>query len=162
MAGASPDVVPGLEAYVAVLLSYIITRRRRAAAHRARLEPSPMIVKSHPWERGFTVEGRAANKHRGGRVGFMQQRLCDLTDAQFVRRYKVGKRAFFEMEARLRPVLEPQRKYAILSSGSPVPTDLQLSMTLRMLAGTLSGTRDTVFLPFSRSPPPTTPRAARR
>jgi len=94
MVGASPDAVPGLEAYVVVLLSCIITRRRRAAAHRARLEPSPSIMKSHPWERGFTVEGRAANKLRGGREDFMQKRLRDLTGAQFLRRYKVRKSTF--------------------------------------------------------------------
>jgi len=162
MVGASPDAVPGLEAYVVVLLSCIITRRRRAAAHRARLEPSPSIMKSHPWERGFTVEGRAANKLRGGREDFMQKRLRDLTGAQFLRRYKVRKSTFKKMVARLRPVLEPQHRFARSSSGSPMTTEVQLSMTLRMLAGTLSGTRDTVSLLFSRSSPSTTPRAARR
>ena len=59
MAGASTDVVPGLEPYVAVLLSYIITRRRRAAAHRARLDPPPSarFVRRHG-TRIFAMPGR--------------------------------------------------------------------------------------------------------
>ena len=60
-----PDAIPGLEGYLAVLLSCIVLRRRRAAAHRAQVAPS--IVKSRPWERGFTVEGRAPNRHRAAR-----------------------------------------------------------------------------------------------
>jgi hypothetical protein len=155
MAGVPPDAIPGLEGYLAVMLSCIVLRRRRAAAHRAQIAPS--IVKSRPWERGFTVEGRAPNRHRGGRDVFMQNRMRDLNDIEFVRRYKVRKSTFDMMVEELRPVLEPDKSFAIRSSGSPVTTELQLSMTLRALAGTLGGARDTMSLPFSLSPPSITP-----
>ena len=147
MPGARPDAVPGLEGYLVVLLSCIVLRRRRAAAHRAQIAPS--IVKSRPWESGFTVEGRAPNKHRREREVFMQKRMRDLSGKEFLRRYKVRKSTFKMMVARLRPELEPDEKFARLSSGSPVTTELQLSMTLRALAGTLGGARDMLSLPFS-------------
>ena len=122
MAGAPPDAIPGLEGYLAVLLSCIVLRRRRAAAQRAHVAPS--IVKSRPWERGFTVEGRAPNKHRRVRDVFMQNRMHDLIDTQFVRRYKVLKSTLSMMVARLRPELEPDEEFSRLSSGSPVTTEL--------------------------------------
>ena len=159
MPDVPPDAIPGLEGYLALLLSCIVLRRRRAAAHRAQVAPS--IVKSRPWERGFTVEGRAPNKHRRARDVFMRNRMRDLSDTEFVRRYKVRKSTFNMMVARLRPELEPDDKFARLSSGSPVTTELQLSMTLRALAGTLGGARDTMSLPFSQSPPSITPAPRR-
>ena len=93
----------------------------------------------------------------------MRNRMRDLSDAQFVRRYKVRKSTFNMMVARLRPELEPDENFARRSSGSPVTTELQLSMTLRALAGTMGGARDTMSLPFSQSRLPSPPpRAARR
>ena len=53
-------------------------------------------------------------------------------------RYKVGKATFDEMVEKLRPILEPNRTRAVASSGSPVTTELQLSMTLRYMAGASS------------------------
>ena len=159
MSDVPPDAIPELEGYLAVLLSCIVLRRRRAAAQRAQIAPS--IVKSRPWECGFTVEGRAPNRHRAARDVFMQDRMRDLNDKEFVRRYKVRKSTFNMMVDRLRPHLEPDENFARLSSGSPVTTELQLSMTLRALAGTLGGACDTVSLPFSQSPPSITPAPRR-
>ena len=78
MSDVPPDAIPELEGDLAVLLSCIVLRRRRAAAQRAQIAPS--IVKSRPWECGFTVEGRAPNRHRAARDVFMRDRMRELTD----------------------------------------------------------------------------------
>jgi hypothetical protein len=75
------------------------------------------------------------NKHRA-RMDFTRERMDGLTDNEFKDRYKVGKRTFQNIADKLRPVLEPNHARAIASSGSPVTTELMLSITLRFLAGT--------------------------
>ncbi len=75
-----------------VLLSCIITRRRRDASHSARMAPS--IMHSRPWERRFTVKGGALNKHRRARDVFMQNHMRNLNDMQFLQWYKVRKSTF--------------------------------------------------------------------
>ena len=93
------------------------------------------MVQSHAWESGFTVEGRVSNKRR--RRMLWQDRLSDLSDSDFLKRYKVRKVMFDKMVRKLRPLLEPNHVRSRASSGSePVTTEIQLSMTLRWLAGT--------------------------
>lgn len=49
--------------------------------------------------------------------------------------YNIWKRTFMRMVEKLRPVLEPDESKAVCSSGSPVTTELKLSLTLRFLCG---------------------------
>jgi len=83
----------------------------------------------------YQVIGRLRNKHRA-RMDFTRERMDGLTDSEFKGRYKVWKRTFQNIADKLRPVLEPNHERAIASSGSPVTTELMLSITLRFLAGT--------------------------
>ena len=69
-------------------------------------------------------------------MDFTRERMDGLTDSEFKGRYKVWKRTFQNIADKLRPVLEPNHARAIASSGSPVTTELMLSITLRLLAGT--------------------------
>jgi hypothetical protein len=162
-ASRPPDAISGLEAHlVAVLLSCIVLQRRRAQARRHRLAAAPAIVKSNPWPGGFTVEGRAPNMHRHQRKDFIKNRLEKLSPEDFVKRYKVRKHTFLKMVEKLRPILEPDKIQAVRSSGSPVPTDLQLSMTLRLLAGAFGSASDTMPLLFSHHSPPCVTQAPSR
>ena len=93
------------------------------------------IGREDAWGVGDVVVGRLANQHRNLRWGFWEARLNALDDNAFKRRYKVGKVVFKRMVEALRGRLEPDHTRAIASSGSPVSTELKLSMTLRYLAG---------------------------
>jgi hypothetical protein len=70
-------------------------------------------------------------------MDFTRERMDGLTDNEFKDRYKVGKRTFQNIADKLGPVLEANHARAIASSGSPVTTELMLSITLRFLAGTI-------------------------
>jgi len=102
-------------------------------APRAYLRDNPIILHVH--RRGCVrVNGRLANVRRT-RMDFTRERMNALTDKEFKSRYKVGKRTFMAMVEKLRPELEPDAKQAVCSSGSPVTTELKLSLTLRYLCG---------------------------
>ena len=102
-------------------------------APRAYLRDNPIILHVH--RRGCVrVNGRLANVRRT-RMDFTRERMNALTDKEFKSRYKVGKRTFMAMVEKLRPELEPDAKKAVCSSGSPVTTELKLSLTLRYLCG---------------------------
>ena len=106
---------------------------RRVQLKRVRTE-IPSMVQSHGMESGFTVEGRVPNKRR--RRMLWQDRLGDLSEIVFLKRYKVRKVTFDKMVSKLRPLLEPNHVRSRASSGSEsVTTELQLSMTLGWLAG---------------------------
>ena len=63
--------------------------------------------------------------------------MDSLNDAQFLRRYKLNKLTFFWLTNKLRDHVGTgsANRYAVASSGSGIPTELCLSMTLRWLAG---------------------------
>lgn len=126
-----PDAILDVCTTIFVMMMY--DYYRRAQLKRARTQMSS-AVQSYAWESGFTVEGRAPNKPR--RRMLWQHRLHDLSDIEFLKRYKVRKHTFDKMVTKLRPLLEPNHVRSRASSGSePVTTELQLSMTLRWLAG---------------------------
>lgn len=105
----------------------------RCAYQRALLRDPVVVNLKDP---GYQVVGRLRYKHRA-RMDFTLERMDCLTDNEFKDRYKVGKRTFQNTADKLRPVLEPNHAPAIASSGSPVTTELMLSITLRFLAGTI-------------------------
>ena len=65
------------------------------------------------------------------------KRLQDLSDRDFDKRYKVSKETFAELVAKLRPYVGTaiDHAFAKRSSGSGIPTELCLSMTMRWLCG---------------------------
>jgi hypothetical protein len=110
-----------------------------AAVYRLRkpesvVQPVLIRVGFGSWGSGATLTGRAANRRRP-RSPVWNARLDLLTDWEFKKRYKVARAVFADMVQRLRPTLEPDHEMARRSSGSPVTTELQLSMTLRFMAG---------------------------
>jgi hypothetical protein len=66
-----------------------------------------------------------------------KDREAQLSDEGFMRRYKVSKAAFRELALKIRPLVgrKASNRWVVSSSGSGVPTELCLSMTLRYLAG---------------------------
>lgn len=113
----------------AVALVLVIMQQAPRAYARAYLRDNPIIL-TVPKRGRVRVIGRLANRRRE-RMNFTRERMEALTDREFNSRYKVGKRTFMRMVEKLRPVLEPDEKQAVRSSGSPV----KLSITLRFLCG---------------------------
>ena len=66
-----------------------------------------------------------------------RRREDSLSDREFLRRYKVDKPTFRWLASKLRPYVGTSKNnsHATRSSGSGIPTELCLSMTLRYLAG---------------------------
>lgn len=119
--------------------------RRRRIHREAAANAIVMSRVGGGWGAGDVVIGRSPNKHRHKRVPFWTERVDELSEDDFKRRYKVSKKTFAIMVEKLRPHLEPNHTRARASSGSPVTTELQLSMTLRWLAGA----RRTLFLQYN-------------
>ena len=121
-----------------VAIIVFLIHRRAAFRRRLAYASVPRVLalgRDDAWGVGDVVVGRLANQHRNLRWGFWEARLNALDDNAFKRRYKVGKVVFQRMVETLRGRLEPDHTRAIASSGSPVSTELKLSMTLRYLAG---------------------------
>lgn len=83
-----------------------------------------------------SVLSRKCNIHRK-RAGLVQE-LHSIDDDTFQRMFRMPKRTFFELEARVAPIIRAQKKWshqsdrmAIISSGSPVSTILLLAATIR-------------------------------
>ena len=117
----------------ALALLLVIMQEAPRAHARAYLRANPVIL-NVPKRVRVRVIGRLANRHRI-HMNFTRERMEALTDKEFKCRYKVGKQVFMSMVEKLRPVLEPDEKQALRSSGSPVTTELKLSLTLRFLCG---------------------------
>jgi hypothetical protein len=86
------------------------------------------------------VIGRKANirRHRSGVV----EELRSINDDTFQRMFRMPKRTFFELEARVAPLLRARRQFTIhsekmacVSSGSPVHSLVLLASTIRQCAG---------------------------
>ena len=85
------------------------------------------------WGSGDTVTGRARNARRK-RMDW-EARVASLSDFQFRKRYRMKKPSFNKLVAQLRPLIEPDAQKAKNSSGSPIKTEVRLSVTLRFLGG---------------------------
>ena len=87
---------------------------------------------------GSSIPDRSGNYTRD-RI-FAEKALLDLSDPEYLKRFKVSKERFWWMVDNLAAKLEPVgmgQKMAIVSSGSWVPASLQLADTLRWLAGSM-------------------------
>ena len=117
----------------ALVLVLIIMQQAPRRIWRAYLRDNPIVL-NVPKRGRVRVIGRLANRRRR-RMDFTRERMEALTDKEFKCRYKVGKQVFMKMVEKLRPVLEPDMLQAQRSSGSPVTTELKLSLTLRWMCG---------------------------
>ena len=95
-----------------------------ACSSNARTE-IPSMVQSHAWESGFTVEGRVSNKRR--RRMLWQDRLNDLSDSEFLKRYKVRKVTFDKMVRKLRPLASR----CVMYQSTPQSPSISIASTFR-------------------------------
>ena len=85
---------------------------------------------------GATVLDRVGNGRRPREAAI--NKLFSHGPKAFKRRFKVTKRTFMRLVKLIRPYVEPDesgKAMAIVSSGSYIPAELQLAVTLRWLAG---------------------------
>lgn len=84
---------------------------------------------------------RSQNKRDQRTANFFRQRLhwpthrAQLSSSEFQRYYRLDKETFDVLLERLRPLLAVDEAMAMRGSSGPVSPELQLSMTLRFLAG---------------------------
>ena len=98
---------------------------------RSRMLPPPPTADDLEAHNGTDIQ--TCRSHRM----IWRQREESLTDKEFVRRYKVDKGTFRWLATKLRPFVGTNERnaQAMRSSGSGIPTELCLSMTLRYLTG---------------------------
>ena len=61
------------------------------------------------------------------------ERMASLTDTEFKQRYRLSKPLFTDLAGRLASRMQSKRR--MVGIYAPIPVELQLSMTLRYLAG---------------------------
>ncbi len=82
------------------------------------------------------IEMRAANERRErARAVEKILNMSRNNPRKFQRYYRLHREDFFDVHDKIKEDIESDKKYADLSSGSPIPTILKLAITLRFLAG---------------------------
>lgn len=89
-------------------------------------------IKVHPFIANFRT--KAGNRYRDRKYGLQQ--MANLSDAEFVKVFRLTRPAFAKLHKMLKPLLSVKMPFrGISSSGSTVPTVTKLAATLRWLAG---------------------------
>ena len=111
----------------------ILAHKKKKLSWRLRVITSMFKENMNNFEKKLEKRRKPRNYRRNR--GFAVTEMARLSDPMFQRMFRLDRATFYELAERIDHIIQRNELKSIQSSGSSIPTDTRLAVTLRWLAG---------------------------